>query len=150
MQYFRGGLEIDDLAEFRTFDENSQIEIGSCLIEIDDNHDFFITDKEYGLERLKIPGEVTYNVTFDLGRLSDQQFTPPKFGVTCLGPSHGFDPEDNTSGFIIWINNRGIMVDPPVNSTEWLEKSNVNPRFIDNIILTHIHAIMTQGHFKKY
>ena len=43
-------------------------------------------------------------------------------------------------GFIIWLNHFGIMVDPPVNSTEWLLDSNVNPKFIDSIILTHCHA----------
>jgi hypothetical protein len=37
--------------------------------------------------------------------------------VTCLGPSAGFDPTANTSGFIIWLNHTGIMIDPPINST---------------------------------
>lgn len=30
-----------------------------------------------------------------------------------LGNSHGFDVGDSTSGFILWINKRGIMIDPP-------------------------------------
>jgi len=34
------------------------------------------------------------------------QFTPPIFGVTVLGSSHGFDPKGNTSGYIVWINGR--------------------------------------------
>lgn len=40
-------------------------------------------------------------------------FTPPHFGVTILGNSHGFDCKGSTSGYIMWINQRGIMVDPP-------------------------------------
>jgi metal-dependent hydrolase (beta-lactamase superfamily II) len=41
------------------------------------------------------------------------------------------------------------MVDPPVNSTEWLEDSNVNPKLIDSIILTHCHADHDAGTFQK-
>ncbi|TFG63852.1 MAG: cyclic nucleotide-binding domain-containing protein [Spirochaetales bacterium] len=41
------------------------------------------------------------------------------------------------------------MVDPPVNSTEWLLKSGVNPKFIDSIILTHAHADHDAGTFQK-
>ena len=77
------------------------------------------------------------------------RYEAPEFGVTCLGPSHGFDPKDNTSGFIIWVNRRGIMVDPPVNSTEWLRSANVNPKLIDHIILTHTHADHDAGTFQK-
>lgn len=40
-------------------------------------------------------------------------FIPPYFGVTVLGSSHGFDTVGSTSGYILWINQRGIMVDPP-------------------------------------
>ena len=39
---------------------------------------------------------------------------PPLFGVTCLGPSNGFDTTANTSGFIIWLNHTGIMIDPRI------------------------------------
>ncbi|HCY83741.1 MAG TPA: hypothetical protein DHV36_01240, partial [Desulfobacteraceae bacterium] len=41
-------------------------------------------------------------------------FYPPLFGITTLGSGHGFAPDAMTSGMIIWINRRGIMVDPPV------------------------------------
>lgn len=40
-------------------------------------------------------------------------FTPPHFGVTVLGNSHGFDSAGSTSGYILWINQRGVMLDPP-------------------------------------
>lgn len=45
--------------------------------------------------------------------LSPLGFTPPDFGITILGSSHGFDCKGSTSGYIFWINQRGIMVDPP-------------------------------------
>lgn len=40
-------------------------------------------------------------------------FKPPDFGITILGASHGFDCKGSTSGYILWVNQRGIMVDPP-------------------------------------
>jgi hypothetical protein len=41
------------------------------------------------------------------------------------------------------------MVDPPANSTLWLKDSNVNPKLIDSIILTHCHADHDAGTFQK-
>lgn len=40
-----------------------------------------------------------------------------------LGASHGFDPGASTSGFVVWINGRGVMVDPPLNSGDLLRKA---------------------------
>ena len=149
MDYFRANLEVNSLVDFRVFDEDGRVDIDGCTIEIDDNHDFYISDDEYGYHRLKVPGEIEYNVQFDLGSVPTEPYKPSKFGITCLGPSHGFDPEDNTSGFILWVNQRGIMIDPPVNTTEWLERSNVNPKLIDTVILTHTHADHDAGTFQK-
>ena len=42
-----------------------------------------------------------------------EAFDPPVFGLTMLGSSHGFDACGSTSGFILWINKKGIMIDPP-------------------------------------
>lgn len=41
-----------------------------------------------------------------LGEISTHQFKPPKFGITVLGNSHGFDPKGSTSGYIIWVDGR--------------------------------------------
>ena len=40
-------------------------------------------------------------------------FRPPSFGVTILGNSHGFDCNGSTSGYILWVNGRVVMIDPP-------------------------------------
>jgi len=97
----------------------------------------------------RVPSRVEYQAKYSIGQRLSEPYVPPLFGVTCLGPSHGFDPLENTSGFIIWLNHQGIMVDPPVNSTEWLVDSNVSPKFIDSIILTHCHADHDAGTFQK-
>ncbi len=97
----------------------------------------------------QLPATIEYKARFEIGQRLAEPYKPPLFGVTCLGPSHGFDPTENTSGYIVWLNHRGIMVDPPVNSTEWLEESNVNPKLIDAIIITHCHADHDAGTFQK-
>ena len=45
--------------------------------------------------------------------VSPPTFHPPSFGVTVLGNSHGFDKNGSTSGYVLWINGRGVLIDPP-------------------------------------
>ncbi len=145
ISYFRT-MELGDMVEFATF-ENNVCKIGSTEISITENKDF---DIYCGGEVIsQIPGTIEYEPKYLIGERLHEPFLPPLFGMTCLGPSHGFDPEENTSGFILWINHHGIMIDPPVNSTEWLLDSNVSPKFIDSIILTHCHADHDAGTFQK-
>lgn len=145
MEYFGSNFTFDDLVEFRVI-QNKNVKLDDIHINIDDNHNFII---DFDKQQAFIPGEVEYTSTYDIGQRLPEPYSPPLFAVTCLGPSHGFDPHQNTSGFIIWLNHNGIMVDPPVNSTEWLQDSNVNPKTIDSIILTHCHADHDAGTFQK-
>ncbi|MCG8572345.1 MAG: cyclic nucleotide-binding domain-containing protein [Spirochaetes bacterium] len=145
IDYFRNNMKLSDLVSFGIFQDN-KINISNITIEIDDKKDFRVIDQG---KVTTVPGIFNYQPKYDIGERLPEPFLPPLFGVTCLGPSHGFDPKDNTSGFIIWLNRNGIMVDPPVNSTEWLKDSNVNPKYIDSIILTHCHADHDAGTFQK-
>lgn len=145
MAYFRNGLKLSDLVSFVLFEDNKVSFRGITIEQREEKfsvtHDgTFLTD---------VPRDIEYVPTYDIGARLAEPFAPPVFGVTCLGPSHGFDPTENTSGFIIWMNQRGIMVDPPVNSTEWLIDSHVSPKLIDSIILTHCHADHDAGTLQK-
>jgi len=144
--FFRGKLTLSDLVEFYVFNDG-RVEYGAVAIQVTRDENYQVYDKNTLIA--EIPGRIAYTPKYAIGERLPEPFIPPRFGVTCLGPSHGFDPTDNTSGFIIWLNGNGIMVDPPVNSTEWLERSNVNPKFIDSIILTHAHADHDAGTFQK-
>ena len=146
LSFFRGDLTLKSLFRFRPF-HDGELSIGSVNVTVNADDDFEVSDG--GEVIAVVPGRISYTARFDVGHSLPEPFKPPRFGVTCLGPSHGFDPRDNTSGFIIWLNYNGIMVDPPVNSTEWLLRSNVNPKFIDSIILTHCHADHDAGTFQK-
>jgi hypothetical protein len=59
---------------------------------------------------------------------TNSEFTPPAFGVTVLGNSHGFDPGGSTSGYVLWINRRGYMIDPPPYASVILRNFNIRPR----------------------
>jgi len=76
-------------------------------------------------------------------------FHPPSFGVTVLGNSHGFDKSGSVSGYVLWINGRGVMIDPPPYSSKTLELEGIRPRLIVGIILTHCHADHDAGAFQK-
>jgi len=78
-----------------------------------------------------------------------QAFVIPQFGVTVLGNSHGFDPEGSTSGFVVWVNGQGVMVDPPPHSSMLLAKAGIQPKSITAIILTHCHADHEVGTIQK-
>ena len=78
-----------------------------------------------------------------------QPFEVPVFGVTMLGVSHGFDSKGKTTGFVLWLNRKGIMVDPPFNSSRILEEMGIPPQHIDGIILSHCHADHDAGAFQK-
>ncbi len=146
MNFFRKNNRLSNMVSFGIF-ENNKFSYRGVEIKIDNSGDFILSWKK--CPPLVIPGKVDYKPTYFIGERLAEPYLPPLFGVTCLGPSHGFDPGENTSGFIIWLNHQGIMVDPPVNSTEWLEDSNVSPKFIDSIILTHCHADHDAGTFQK-
>jgi CRP-like cAMP-binding protein/phosphoribosyl 1,2-cyclic phosphodiesterase len=146
MDYFRRGLELDTVVEFIPLTDEG-VTIGDVYIQMDADGNFAVQDQ--GIHKADIPGYIHVRDKYETGKLQKKPFIPPRMGITCLGPSHGFDPTQNTSGFILWLNNRGIMIDPPVASTEWLHKSNVNPKYIDSIILTHCHADHDAGTFQK-
>lgn len=76
-------------------------------------------------------------------------FYPPSFGVTVLGNSHGFDKNGATSGYVLWVNGRGIMIDPPPFSSSTLEREGIRPNMIMAIIITHCHADHDAGAFQK-
>jgi len=80
---------------------------------------------------------------------SPPSFYPPSFGVTILGNSHGFDPSGSVSGYVLWINGRGLMIDPPPYASATLEREGIRPRTIVGIILTHTHSDHDAGAFQK-
>ncbi len=146
LDYFRGSIRFRDCLSLCLFRDGA-CELPGVRVRIDEHDDFEVYVG--GRQIARVPGVIECQPMYEIGQRLPEPFRPPLFGVTCLGPSHGFDPSANTSGFVIWLNHTGIMIDPPINSTEWLEASNVNPKLLDSIILTHCHADHDAGTMQK-
>ena len=73
----------------------------------------------------------------------------PRFGVTPLGTSHGFDPSGDLTCFVIWVNGLGILVDPSPEGLEYLEHIGVSVSDLPYVFLTHIHSDHDGGLISK-
>jgi CRP-like cAMP-binding protein len=73
----------------------------------------------------------------------------PRFGVTPLGTSHGFDPVGEVTSFIVWINGKGILVDPSPEALIHLDRLGVAPVDVPYVLLTHVHADHDGGLLEK-
>lgn len=148
-RYRTGVLELTDALDYRRSDRGP-VDLGEGVI---------VTEGEDGWEiswggevQARLPAHIAVPARPSTSIPSSRMpFVPPRFGVTVLGRSHGFDPDPNerTSGFIMWVAGRGIMVDPPVRSTEILQAADVDLQLIDGVLLTHCHADHDAGTLEK-
>ncbi|HEY4223391.1 MAG TPA: cyclic nucleotide-binding domain-containing protein, partial [Myxococcota bacterium] len=145
--YRTGVLELGDALDYRRR-EDGPIDIGDGVVIVPDEDGYEI---QVGDARAHLPLEAPPLPHPRLATSTRPPFVPPRFGVTVLGRSHGFDPDPNerTSGFVLWVDGRGIVVDPPVRSTEILAAADVDLKLIDGILLTHCHADHDAGTLEK-
>jgi CRP-like cAMP-binding protein len=107
-------------------------------------------DKSHCDIRYQTAHDIVYSPQEKVGALpSFTYYEPPPFGITVIGSGHGFDVGSSTSGFIIWLDGKGILIDPPVNSTSWLKNNHINARLIEDLVLTHCHADHDSGTLQK-
>lgn len=64
----------------------------------------------------------------------------PELGITFLGSGTGFDPETNTSSFIIWINGKGIAIDMLANCDRHFKRFGIASCDVRHVFLSHLHA----------
>ena len=146
-----GRLRLKHMIRFHTFNDDGQITLDGITISS-------LGRNRYRLQGEGQPQEVEFHASREAPRLltpvetgsdSEGYYVPPTFGVTVIGSGHGFDADSKTSGFIIWVDGKGILVDPPVDSTLWLQQHRINTRLIDDLILTHCHADHDSGTLQK-
>ncbi len=131
-------MKLDDVVEFVFFDGNGTARFDAVEIHRDSKFNIKIYERGQKIAEIERDQHIVPVKNRENNKIL--LFRPPLFGVTTIGAGHGFDPESSTSGIIIWINRRGVVVDPPVNSTDKLLQLGVNPKWIDSVILTHCHA----------
>ena len=147
-------IDVESLYNFIIFDADGVATIDDRLSVRFSEVDNCFSIVEDGLVVAEVPNVVTINPHFGIDNtipasMPQAIFEPPAFGITMLGSSHGFDPKGVTSGFVLWMNRRGIMVDPPPASSQYLEQRSIPRRLIQSIILTHCHADHAAGTFQK-
>lgn len=146
-------IELIELEDGKTATLERQVEgkLVKVLISKIDG-DFVFTEGRREVARLTEEVKLHQSNFFVWTTLSNEEFAlfdPPVFGVTLLGNSHGFDICGSTTGFIIWINKKGVMVDPPPYSSSALREQGIPPNFIQKVIITHCHADHDSGAFHK-
>jgi len=134
-------LTLEGIVEFVLFDDAGVARLGGLTIRREEQDIVTVEDESLGDS---VTFEAVSRVTERRRRQRDAPsgsvFKAPAFGVTILGAGHGFDPDGKTTGFVLWIGGRGILVDPPVDTTEWLLEHGISPRRVEAILLTHCHA----------
>ncbi len=92
--------------QFIVFDKEKELAAVSDTVQI--NLDFELSDYNHIKKKGRKQSVELQAFNPDLLIKSDKDslFKPPKFGLTVLGNSHGFDPKGSTSGYIIWVNGR--------------------------------------------
>ena len=151
--HFRRGpggkrMDVDTLVDFVRFDAGGTAHVGPD-VEVQRRPDGGYVVRDGGREIARAPARIQLPERTTLSAAPARPFEPPVFGITVLGSSHGFDPAGKTTGYILWIDQRGLLVDPPVDATESLRAQGVAPKMIDGIILTHCHADHDSGTFQK-
>lgn len=154
----RGRIEADDLVEFVQV-ENGQAEIAPGVLLLDKGDGLVVQDHGRNVAvvgaTISLPNRATSTDGEGGGESGQPSERPPmswvapSFGVTVLGASHGFDPNGKTTGFLLWMGGRAILVDPPTDSTSYLYARGIAPKTIDGVILTHCHADHDAGTFQK-
>jgi CRP-like cAMP-binding protein len=139
----------DDFVEFKTFTGEEEIaHLENLSIRRTADQQFEILD-HLAKKSVLVPRSVSLPPCAIEPVYRKTNFQRPTFGVSIVGRGHGFDPNTKTTGFILWSNGRGILVDPPVDCTEYLKENEIPSRTADTIILTHCHADHCAGTLQK-
>lgn len=115
--FTREPLTVDTLLEF-TFFEDGVCRLSNGVTITDKGDEYVVAEND--AEVATVPCQVILPPPADknddgANESNIKHFIPPEFGVTMLGNSDGFDANGTTTGFVVWMNRRGIMVDPPVS-----------------------------------
>lgn len=95
------------------------------------------------------PARISKVVSEDLRQPIRFATNRPRFGVTPLGTSHGFDLDGDLTCFVIWLNGRGILVDPSPEALDYLDQIGVASCDLPYVFLTHVHADHDGGLIEK-
>lgn len=142
--------ELDDFVEFVECRIGQSVKLKEGRIAAaEEDFDVILTQIERGRYIISEPAEETstlIDTTLFTPKLKPaeefarEKLNPPNFGVTFLGTSHGFDPSKRTTSFVLWVDGKGILVDPLADPKGALHKYGIEEDQVPFIFLTHVHA----------
>lgn len=69
----------------------------------------------------------------------------PCMGVTFIGVGSGFSPKRHNSCFIIWSEDKGIMVDAEYENKNLILRQGITEKDVPYMLLTHVHSDHDSG-----
>lgn len=105
----------------------------------------------FNVKKMSVSSVMKLQDTLPLSRPA-HTFSPPLFGVTVLGNSTGADasPDSAPTGYVIWVNRRGILVNPPPYAAARLDREfGVHPSLISDVIVTSVREGSEGGALQK-
>ena len=70
----------------------------------------------------------------------EKPLEPPTFGVSFVGTGTGFNPYRRNTSFVLWIDGKGVLVDPMMCPWAELERLGIDDVDVPSVLLTHCHA----------
>jgi CRP-like cAMP-binding protein/ribonuclease BN (tRNA processing enzyme) len=70
----------------------------------------------------------------------EKPLEPPTFGVSFVGAGSGFSPFRRTTSFVLWIDGKGVFVDPVIDPWVELNRLGIHDVDVPSVLLTHCHA----------
>src|SRR6266478_4640471 len=150
-------LGIDAYVDFFALDaESTVIQLPSAAVQVAPSgrgFDVRITqpDGRSSEKKLEVgtPPRLLRHIPTELREAIQFASERPRFGVTPLGTSHGFDANGDFTSFIIWVDGKGILVDPSSEALAYLDQIGVAPLDVPYVFLTHVHADHDGGLVEK-
>ncbi len=92
--------------------------------------------KQQEVVDLTVPADIT---PFNTLPTPSTPLLPLRFGIHSLGVRSGFDLTGPTTGFLFWVNGRGVLFDGPARTRTLLDSQGIAFADIDALILSHCH-----------
>lgn len=138
---------LEDFAEFIGIKEHEEAQIERVRIQNFGQGVFRITEDE---DVLGVVDTSQFCPPPEPLEASDEKpFRPPLFGLTFVGTSNGFDPDNRTTSMILWAGREGIFIDPLAEPGVELNRLGIESKDVPYVLLTHTHGDHDAGVLKR-
>jgi CRP-like cAMP-binding protein len=132
-------LELNDLVNLLPFKPGQKsVEVDGVIIKAVAPGCFEIWER--GVRLAQVDTNVFSLPTAPSDFFKEQPLEPPIFGVSFVGTGSGFSPGRRTTSFVLWVDGKGILVDPLLDPWAELNNLGIHDGDVPSVLLTHCHA----------